>query len=179
MKFRIAVLAIALLACATLGGQQREQQGQRDQQKQEQQPQQPQDQKPTLGAPTEPSLNGPRNSTTTDARRLMRIRTIYVERIDNSLSEKLAEGLTKMGRFRVVARRNEADAVLSGSCSDYRRLKTVKSEVSLNDRGGASIWQDIVRRSYNPPPLQKVVDGTAAEILQHLGDSIREADRKQ
>jgi hypothetical protein len=102
-----------------------------------------------------------------------------VERIDNLLSERLADGLAKMGRFRVVASRNEADAVLSGTCFDSRRLKRVHSEVYLTDRSGSAIWQDVLRRPFNPPTLQKSVDSTAAEIVQHLGDSVREADRKQ
>lgn len=177
MRFANLVLATVLLACAALLAQNREQQEPHGQQKQEQQQQQTQ--KPTLGPPTEPSLYGPRNSTTTDPRKLLRVRTIYVERIDNMLSEKLTDGLSKMGRFRVVASRTEADAVLRGTCFDSRRLKSVHSEVYLTDRGGGSIWQDIVRHPYNPPSLQKVVDNTATEVLQHLGESLREADRKQ
>lgn len=177
MRFANLVLGTVLLACAALLAQNREQQEPHGQQKQEQQQQQTQ--KPTLGPPTEPSLYGPRNSTTTDPRKLLRVRTIYVERIDNMLSEKLTDGLSKMGRFRVVASRTEADAVLRGTCFDSRRLKSVHSEVYLTDRGGGSIWQDIVRHPYNPPSLQKVVDNTATEVLQHLGESLREADRKQ
>ena len=134
---------------------------------------------PTLGKETEPSLNGPRTSTTTNPRRLMSIKTIYVEPIDNSLSDKLTEGLAKMGRFRIVVERKEADAVVNGTCFDSRRLKTVHSEVFLHDRSsGASIWQDVVRRHYNPPPLAKAVDDTATLILAHLGESIQEAERK-
>jgi hypothetical protein len=168
------VLVLALVsASAGFAAQERDQQGQQDQQKQEQ----PQPQKPTLGAPTEPSL-GPRNSTTTDPHKLMRIRTIFVERIDNMLSDRLIEDLSRTGRFRIVASRNSADAILRGTCFDSRRLKSVHSEVYLADRTGASIWQDIIRRPYNPPPLQKVVDNTAVEIVQHLGDSVREADRR-
>jgi hypothetical protein len=134
-------------------------------------------QKPTLGK-QEPSLHGPRSATTTDPRRLSRVRAVYVERIDNSLSDRLMEGLSKSGRFRVVADRGEADAVLRGTCSDYRRLKTVRTEVYLNDSGGESIWQDNVRRPYNPPPLKTAVDETADIILAHLVESAMEADRK-
>ncbi len=141
--------------------------------------QQPQPQRPTLGPAPPPSLAGPRTSTTTDARRLMHIRTIFVERMDNSLSEKLADGLSKRGPFRVVASRNEADAVLRGTCFDSRRLKSVHAEVYLNERtNGASVWQDSVRQSYNPPPLEKVVSDTATLILAHLTESIQEAQRK-
>ncbi len=150
--------------------------------------QEPQQQKPSLGQERseerpslgkQPSLSGPRSSTTTDARKLMRIRTIFVERIDNLLSEKLVNGLSKTGRFRIVANRNQADAVLRGTCFDSRRLKTVHSEVYISERGnGASIWQDSVRRRYNPPPLDKVVDDTAVLILGHLTESLQEAQRK-
>lgn len=59
-------------------------------------------QKPTLGPQPSretPSLYGPRTSNTTDARKLTRVRTIFVERMDNALGERLAEGLSKMGRF--------------------------------------------------------------------------------
>ena len=132
-------------------------------------------QRPTLG-PQTPSLHGPRTSTTTDARKLARVQAIFVERMDNKFSEKLAEGLSKMGRFRVVASRKEADAVLRGTCFDSRRLKNVHSEVYLNDQsGGASIWQDSVRRPFNPPPLEAVVSETAQLILGHLKESVQEA----
>jgi hypothetical protein len=133
---------------------------------------------PSLGKDA-PSLNGPRTSTTTDARRLLSVKAIFVDPIDNALSEKLADGLSKMGRFRIVAERKDADAVLNGTCFDSRRLKRVHSEVFLHDRSsGASIWQDAVRRPYNPPPLQKAVDDTATMILAHLGESIQDAQRK-
>ena len=80
---------------------------------------------------------------------------------------------------RIVADRKDADTVVMGTCFDSRRLKTVHSEIFLHDRAsGASIWQDIVRRHYNPPPLQKAVDDTAVMILAHLGESIQEAQRK-
>ncbi len=133
----------------------------------------------SLGPSPAPSLNGPRSSSTTDARKLVSVRAVYIEPIDNALSEKLADGLTHLGRFRVVAHRNEADAVLSGSCFDSHRLRVVHSEVFLNDRNsGASIWQDNLRVPYNPPPLAKAMDVTAATILQHLSDSVSEAERR-
>jgi len=135
-------------------------------------------QRPTLGPQPAPSLYGPRTSTTTDARKLLRIRAIFIERIDNALSEKLADGLTKMGRFRAAATRNEADAVMRGTCSEFRRLKAVRSEVYITDRNGASIWQDSVRRPFNPPSLNQAVDETVLLVLDHLGQSIREAERK-
>lgn len=136
------------------------------------------EERPTLGKDGS-SPNGPKTSTTNDARRLMSIRTLYVDHIDNDLSDKLADGLSKMGRFRIVLSRQEADAIVSGTCFDSHRLKTVHSEVTLNDRAsGASIWQDVVRRPYNPPPLDKAVGDTASAILAHLGESIQEAERK-
>ena len=139
----------------------------------------PQEKPPTLGKDTEPSPAGPRTSTTTNPRRLMSVKAIYIDRIDNSLSDRLAEGLSRMGRFRIVAERKDADTIVSGTCFDSRRLKTVHSEVFLHDRAsGASIWQDVVRRRYNPPPLSKAVDETAVLVLGHLGESIQEAERK-
>ncbi|HKS94532.1 MAG TPA: hypothetical protein VJV74_00200 [Terriglobia bacterium] len=138
----------------------------------------PDEKPPTLGKGTTPE--GPKTSTTSDPRRLMSIKTIYVDsNIENALGEKLAEGISKMGRFRIVAERKEADAVMSGTCFDSRRLKTVHSEVSLNDRAsGHSIWQDVVRRHYNPPPLSKAVDETATILVGHLTESIQEAERR-
>ncbi len=170
MSFRKLVFATMIFACAAFGSQQAEQREQQTQQDQ-------QTQKPTLGPPTEPSLGGPRTSTTTDRQKLTRIQSIYVERIDNMLSDRLVEGLSKIGRFRVVASRKEADAVLRGTCFDSRRLKSVHSEVFLADRNGGSIWQDIVRLPFNPPLLQKAVDTTATTILEHLRESVREAER--
>jgi hypothetical protein len=142
--------------------------------RQQQQP----EQRPTLGPAPAPSLRGPRTSTTTDARKLVQIRTIFIERIDNLLSEKLADGLSRTTRFRVVTNRNEADAVLRGTCSEFRRLKSVHSEVYVTDRSGAAVWQDSVRRPFNPPTLEKALNETALVILEHLADSVREADRK-
>jgi hypothetical protein len=137
----------------------------------------PEEKPPTLGKNTSPE--GPRTSTTNDPRRLMSIKTVYVDRIDNSLSDRLADGLSKIGRFRIVAERKDADAIVSGTCFDSRRLKTVHSEVILHDRAsGASIWQDVVRRRYSPPPLSKAVDDTATIILSHLAESIQEAERR-
>ena len=135
--------------------------------------------RPTLGPPPAPTLRGPRTSTTTDAQKLAHINKIFVDRIDNRLNDKLMEGLSKLGRFRIVLDEKEADAVLRGSCLDSRRLKSVHSEVFISDRAtGASIWQDNVRHPFNPPALDKAVDESAATILEHLTDSISEAQRK-
>jgi hypothetical protein len=148
-------------------GQEPEGQGQQQQQQQK---------KPTLGEA--PSLGGPRNSTTTDIRKLLRVRTVYIETIDNSLNDKLAEAFSKTGPFRVVAKRNEADAILRGTCFDSRRLKSLHSEVFLTDPRGGPIWTDIVREPFNPPPLEKAVVDSASIIVTHLGESLREAQRK-
>jgi len=106
----------------------------------QQQQQQQQQQKPTLGEA--PSLGGPHTSTTTDIRKLLRVRSVYIEAIDNSLSDKLTEALSKAGPFRVVAKRNEADAILRGTCFDSRRLKSLHSEVFLTDPHGGPIWSE-------------------------------------
>jgi hypothetical protein len=141
----------------------------------EQQPQQ-QQHKPTLGEA--PSLGGPHSSSTTDIRKLLRVRTVYIETIDNSLNARLTEALSKTGPFRVVAKRNEADAILRGTCFDSRRLKSLHSEVFLTDPHGGPIWTDIIREPFNPPPLDKAVTDSASMIVTHLGESLREAQRK-
>jgi hypothetical protein len=97
--------------------------------------------------------------------------------MDNALSERIMEGLAKSGRFRVVASRNEADAVMRGTSISLRRMKVVHSEVYLNDVTGASIWQDNVRRPYNPPALEAAVGETATLILTHLREDAVGAER--
>jgi len=179
------MLIVSLWACLCVWSQEKSQE--EPEEKSQQQPQEkrptlgpePADQnRPTLGGEPGPSLNGPRTSTITDARKLLRVHTVFVETMDNGLSGKLAEDLSKSGPFRVVANRNEADAVLRGTCFDSRRLRHVHSEVFLADRHGASIWQDIIRQPYNPPPLAKAVGDTALIVVSHLTDSIREAQRR-
>ena len=134
----------------------------------------PADQKrPTLGETT--PGGGPLTSTTTDPHKLVRVRTVFIENIDNALHEKLTEALAKSGPFRVVAKRSEADALMRGTCFDSRRLKRVHSEVFLTDPRGASIWQDVVRQPFNPPALDKAVSDSASIIVAHLTESIREA----
>lgn len=147
---------------------------QQDQSRQQQQPQK----RPTLGPAPAPTLYGPKTSSTIDARRLLRVRKIFVERIDNSLGEKIMEGLAKSRRFHIVADRKEADAVMRGTCFDQRRLKVVRAEVYLNDLSGASIWQDSVRRPINPPTLEAAVGETATLILTHLTESVSDAEHK-
>lgn len=136
-------------------------------------------QRPTLGPSPKSSPNGPRSSTTTDERKLTHMRKIYVERIDNHLSDKLMEGLSKTGRYQIVLDQKEADSVVRGSCLDSRRLKSVHSEVFISDRAsGTSIWQDSVRSSFNPPVLEQAVERSAALILDHLDASVHDALRK-
>lgn len=134
--------------------------------------------RPTLGPPTPSSPSGPRSSTTNDARRLLHIKKIFIQNIDNMLSDKLVEDLGKTGPFRIVAEVKEADAVMRGTCFESRRLKSLHSEVFISDRvTGASIWQDTILRPFNPPVLQKAVDDTAALIIQHLNDDVQQAQR--
>ncbi len=112
-----------------------------------------------------------------DVRKLLRIHTLYVENIDNSLSDKLVADLGKLGRFRLVTKEKEADAVVRGSCLESRRLKRVHSEVFISDHNGASIWQDTIYRPYNPPALDQVINDTAELIVDHLERTVREAQQ--
>ena len=186
MSVKSPGLVVGLVLSASLWGglpqdKNKSEPASQDQQQEQQKPQdQREEKRPTLGAPTEPSLGGgPRTSTTNDPKKLLHVQKIFVESIDNFLSDKLAADLAKLGRFRLVATRNEADAVLRGTCLDSRRLRSVHSEVYLNDRiSGVSIWQDVVRRPFNPPALPKAVEDTAAVIVAHLSDSIQEAQHK-
>jgi hypothetical protein len=181
MKARHIVLALFLLsavvAAASVGqAAQDKPQAQQDQQQQRQQQEQPR--RPTLGPTPAPSLRGPRSANIVDARKLAGVEKIYVERMDNSLAEKLTEDLAKTRRFQVVADRKDADAVLRGTCFDSRHLKSVRTEVYLNDIHGAAIWQDRVRCPYNPPPLDAAVSQTADLIVEHLSESKLEAERR-
>jgi len=177
------ILHLGLVITLLVGSILRAQENPNQQQPPDQQPQPDQPQRPTLGKPAPnngaASPEGPHRATVTDERRLMRVRTVYIDRIDNQLSDKLTEGLAKIGRFRIVAERKEADAVLTGTCFDSRHLKQLHSEVFLNDRAsGSSIWQDIVRRPYNPPSLAESVQDSADVIVAHLNQTLREAERK-
>lgn len=167
MKLGLVFLAFLLLSGSPLWAQ--------DKAKEEEKPAP----RPSLGPPPAPSLHGPRTSNTVSPHKLLNMRKVYVERMDNKLSDKLLEGLSRGGRLRIVVDRNEADAVIHGTCLDFRRLKSVRSEVYINERAtGDSIWQDSVRRPYNPPPLDKAVGETATLILEHLMESIEEANRR-
>jgi hypothetical protein len=175
MKTGHIVLALFLLAGAVVpsqGGQ-----ATQDKQQSQQGQQQPQS-RPTLGPAPAPTLRGLRNANIVDARKLAQVQRIYVERMDNSLGEKLIEALGKKHRVSVVADRKDADAVLRGTCFDSRRLKSLRTEVYLNDIHGPAIWQDSVHLPYNPPPLAKAVSQTADLIVEHLAECILEAGRK-
>jgi hypothetical protein len=157
---RLLQIALALLVCGVVAAAQENKEQKR----------------PTLGPSPAPSLHGAHNAITTDRARLLLIRKIYVERMDNHLSDDLLDALSKSGRFRIVVDRDQADGVLRGTCLDSRRLKTVHSEVFLSDRvTGSSVWQDNVHQPYNPPPLKKAVADTAVQILNHLAASVLEA----
>jgi len=150
------------------------------------------DQSPSQGGSPKqndrPTLMGPRagpggevvpsTATTTDVRRLLRIRTIYIENIDNSLSDKLIEALGKWGRFRLVTKAKDADAMLRGSCLESRHLKHVHSEVYISDRNGKSLWQDTVYRPYNPPSLDQAVEDTARMVAAHLQLTVSRGERE-
>lgn len=149
------------------------------------QPQQtPQKPAPTLNPPSQqkpptlgeaPSLTGPHAANTTDPRRLLQVHSIFVDQMDNGLAEKLMEALGSKGLFRIAANQRDADAVLRGTCFDSTRLKIVHSEVFLTGRAGESIWQDVIRQPYRPPPLSKAVATTAQVIGEDLANSVREA----
>ncbi len=166
MRRIVVLLALALLLAPLLKAQ-------------EAQPQAgDQEQKPTLGPKPGPGESGPRTATVNDYRKLVRIRTLYVDRMDNDLSERLMASLGKLGRFKMASNAKEADAIVRGSCVESRRLKRLHTEVSITDRGGGSIWQDIVLRPYNPPSLAQAVTDTAQTIAEHLGESINQAGLK-
>lgn len=133
--------------------------------------------RPSLGPAPPPTLMGPRTSTTNDPRKLLRVKKVYVERMENNLHEKLIEALTKIHRFSLVGDYSEADAVLRGTCMDMKRLKTLKTDVFLNEVNGASLWQDIVRRPINPPTVEVAATETSEIIATHLADSMVEAER--
>src|SRR5208282_4369691 len=135
--------------------------------------------RPTLGPQRGPEVpTGPDTSTTTDVRLLMRIHTLFIENIDNSLSDKLVEDLGKWGRFRLVTKAKDADATLRGSCLESRRLKHVHSEVFISDRNGASVWQDTIYRPFNPPALDQAVSDTATLVTAHLEQTVRAAENR-
>ena len=138
------------------------------------------DERPTLGPRNGPGdLSGPDNSTTTDIKKLARIHTLYIESMDNSLNEKLVESIGKWGRFQLVTKAKDADAILRGSCLESRRLKRMHSEVFISDRNGGSIWQDTIYRPFNPPALDQAVTETADVVQVHLAKTLRDARQRQ
>jgi hypothetical protein len=98
--------------------------------------------------------------------------------MDNALSDRLVQSLGKLGRIKIVSTPKEADAVVTGSCLESRRLKHLHSEVFIADRRGVSIWQDNLYRPYNPPSLERAVNETAQMVADHLGESLSEAGLK-
>jgi hypothetical protein len=48
----------------------------------------------------------------------------------------------------------------------------------LTDPRGGPIWTDIIREPFSPPPLDKAVTDSASVIVAHLGESVREAQRR-
>jgi len=174
MRWGAQLVAGGLLFSLAVGAQAGQQAGQAGPQDQPQQ-----QERPTLGPKNGPALvTGPLTSTTTDIKKLLRIHTIYIENIDNALSDKLVETLGKSGRFRLVTKLKEADAVLRGSCLESRHLKRVHTEVFISDRNGGSVWQDSIMRPFNPPALDQAVRETATLVAEHLERTIREADRR-
>jgi hypothetical protein len=135
---------------------------------------------PSLPRPTlRPAPGGPRASNIVDPRRLLGVRKVFILRLDNNLREKLIEALSQGELFSVVNKRPEADAILGGSCFEARRIRKVHTEVFLRDRvTGETIWQDVVRQPFNPPPLESAVNATVAEIIAHLRLDMREVSRK-
>ena len=185
MKLPQLGLAFLLMSACGIACQTPQQEPADPQQEQQQPPQQQQQsppslQRPTLGPSPAPSLGGgPRASSVVDPRRLMRVRKVFIQRIDNNLSEKLIEALSKGDLFQVVNKRQEADAIFGGSCFEARRIRKVHTEVFLSDRITEKIiWQDVIRMPFNPPPLESAVNATVSEILAHLRLDIREAPRK-
>jgi hypothetical protein len=176
MKRLCGLVILILVFPYALPAQQ--QSDQQNQQEPQQEQQQKEEKRPTLGPEPAPTTGtgGPATDFLQDPAKLLRVRKVFVEPIDNNLSEKLLEGLAKSGRFRVVVSKKEADAVIRGTCFDARRLRSVHSEVYMSDPvTGKSIWQDSVRVPYNPPPLSKAVERTADEILRHLAMRVSHA----
>jgi hypothetical protein len=135
-------------------------------------------QAPTLG-PSRPSLEGPGNTRTANPSMLVKMRKVYIERIDHNLSVKLADDLAHVSWLKVVENEDQADAIVRGTCFDLRRLKRLHAEIYISDRvTGKSIWQDVIRVPYRPPDLTKAVDQAASEILAHLNQSVRGAAKR-
>jgi len=156
------LLAIAFLLVPVLGAQETQNSGQGNEH----------EVPPPLSPGSRSTAHGNQTGTVNDPRRLMRVRSIFIEKMDNALSEKLVLSLGKVGRFKIASDPKEADAIMTGSCLESRRLKRLHSEVFMSDRGGGSIWQDNLYRPYNPPSLEQAVNETAQIVAEHLAASL-------
>lgn len=138
-------------------------------------------QRPTLGPPEPgaPSLRGPSSMRTNNPRKLLKMRKIYIQRIDHNLKEVLTRDFSHVSWVKVVNKPSEADAIVRGTCFDLKNLRRLHTEIYISDRvTGASIWQDVVRVPYNPPDVSKAVDKAAAKVLADLNQSIQLAGNK-
>ncbi len=118
-------------------------------------------------------------SVTMNARALMRVRTIYIEPIENRLGVKIADDLASAGHFKLSLDKRQADAILSGTCLDATHLRLLHSEVFLSSRvTGAAIWQDEIRLPLDPPPLAKALNETASKIARDLLASAGAAENR-
>ena len=181
MKLHFFGLAVLLIAACGFASRMPPQESAEPQPEQQPPPEQsaPSLPRPTLGPAPAPSLGEPRASNIVDPRRLMKVRKVFILRLDNNLREKLIAALSQGDLFSVVNKRPEADVILGGSCFEARRIRKVHTEVFLSDRlTGKIIWQDVVRQPFNPPPLESAVNATVAELLAHLRLDLREAARK-
>ncbi|MCL5671085.1 MAG: hypothetical protein M1423_07300 [Acidobacteria bacterium] len=107
------------------------------------------------------------------------MRKVYIERIDHNLNVKLADDLAHVSWLKLAKNKDDADAIVRGSCFDLRRLKRLHAEIYITDRvSGQSIWQDVIRVPYDPPDLTKAVNEAASEILAHLNESMRAAAKR-
>jgi hypothetical protein len=156
------LLAIAFLLVPVLGAQEAQKPGEGNEH----------EQPPPASLASRSAAHGTQTATVNDQRRLMRVRSIFIEKMDNALSEKLVLSLGKVGRFKIASNPKEADAIMTGSCLESRRLKRLHSEVFISDRGGGSIWQDNLYRPYNPPSLEQAVNETAQIVAEHLTESL-------
>lgn len=133
-------------------------------------------QRPTLGPSGSgaPSLRGPVSSRTINRKKLLKMRKIYIQRIDHNLNEILTKDFAHVSWVKVVDEPSKADAIVRGTCFSLRSLKRLHAEIYISDRvTGAAIWEDVVRVPYNPPDLSKAVDNAAARFLGDLNQSIQ------
>ena len=137
--------------------------------------------RPTLGpsGPESPSLRGPGSSHTNNPGLLLKMRRVYIQRIDHNFNEVLVDDMAHVSWIKVVDKPSQADAIVRGTCFSLRRLKRLHTEVYITDRiSGVSIWQDVVRVPYDPPALSKAVDDAAAQVLADLNHSLRVASKR-